>query len=186
MNIGRLDLPMDTLEEAALDLELDGGIPASTAAEAEPSESDEHDPINMAEIPPQARSPPLRWKKTREVQLFHGNLVLDCKVPQRLLNQIPHSPCLGRDEFTHVRYSAVTWDSSQSYNDRYALRAHLFARPRQIEIMIAVTLNNEDDILLRKNTSRDSQKHSSYKVAREQQNLGPRILEEDPGMRGQQ
>lgn len=48
MNIGRLELPMDTLEEAALDLELDGGIPASTAAEAEASESDEHGPINMA------------------------------------------------------------------------------------------------------------------------------------------
>jgi chitin synthase len=65
-------------------------------------------------------------------------LVFDCQFPRRLLNQIPHAPRPERDEFTHVRYSAVTCDPSQFCNDRYTLRPRLFARPRQIEMMIAV------------------------------------------------
>lgn len=88
-----------------------------------------------------------RWKTVKEVQLFNGNLVLDCPVPPTLLNQVPHATPPERDEFTHMRYSAATCDPSQFYDERFTLRQRLFAKPRQTEIFIVVTMYNEDDFL---------------------------------------
>ena len=92
--------------------------------------------------------PPIRrWKTVKEVQLFNGNLVLDCPVPPVLLNQIPHAQPPERDEFTHMRYSAATCDPDDFYNERFTLRQRLFAKPRHTELFIVVTMYNEDDFL---------------------------------------
>ncbi|KZF19069.1 glycosyltransferase family 2 protein [Xylona heveae TC161] len=98
---------------------------------------------------PMAPSPaPIRrWKTVKEVQLFQGNLVLDCPVPPRLLNQIHHAQPPDRDEFTHMRYSAATCDPSEFYQERFTLRQRLFAKPRHTELFIVVTMYNEDDVL---------------------------------------
>lgn len=80
------------------------------------------------------------------VILDHGNFVVDLAVPYTLLKQVPHSNST-RDEFNCMRYSAVTCDPSDFYEQKFTLRSSLFARPRTIEIMIVVTIYNEDDIL---------------------------------------
>jgi chitin synthase len=92
-------------------------------------------------------APIRRWKTVKEVQLFNGNLVLDCPIPPRLLSQVPHVQPPERDEFTHMRYSAATCDPNDFYNERFTLRQRLFAKPRQTELFIVVTMYNEDEFL---------------------------------------
>ena len=91
--------------------------------------------------------PPRRWKTVKEVQLYQGNLVLDCPVPPKLLAQVNHAEPPERDEFTHMRYSAATCDPGDFYNERFTLRQRLFAKPRHTELFIVVTMYNEDDFL---------------------------------------
>ena len=95
-------------------------------------------------------APIRRWKTVKEVQLFNGNLVLDCPIPPKLLNQVPHAEPPERDEFTHMRYSAATCDPSEFYDSRFTLRQRLFAKPRHTELFIVVTMYNEDDFLFAK------------------------------------
>ncbi|KAH9828421.1 Chitin synthase A [Teratosphaeria destructans] len=95
-----------------------------------------------------AAAPIRRWKTVKEVQLFNGNLVLDCPIPPRLLNQVPHAQPPERDEFTHMRYSAATCDPSEFYDKRFTLRQRLFAKPRHTELFIVITMYNEEDELL--------------------------------------
>ena len=92
-------------------------------------------------------APIRRWKTVKEVQLFNGNLVLDCPIPPKLLSQVPHAEPPERDEFTHMRYSAATCDPSEFYDARFTLRQRLFAKPRHTELFIVVTMYNEDDFL---------------------------------------
>ncbi|KAF7188378.1 Chitin synthase C [Pseudocercospora fuligena] len=97
--------------------------------------------------PPPIKAPIRRWKTVKEVQLFNGNLVLDCPIPPRLLNQVQHAQPPERDEFTHMRYSAATCDPSQFFEKRFTLRQRLFAKPRHTELFIVVTMYNEEDEL---------------------------------------
>jgi chitin synthase len=101
---------------------------------------DEHQPIPSP-------APIKRWKTVKEVQLFKGNLVLDCPIPPRLLNQVDHAQPPERDEFTHMRYSAATCDPSEFKAERFTLRQQLFAKPRPTELFIVVTMYNEEDEL---------------------------------------
>ncbi|RFU30957.1 hypothetical protein B7463_g5381, partial [Scytalidium lignicola] len=94
-----------------------------------------------------------RYKTVKEVQLFNGNLVLDCPIPPKLLNQVPHADPPARDEFTHMRYSAATCDPSEFYEERFTLRQKLFAKPRHTELFIVVTMYNEDDVLFARTMS---------------------------------
>lgn len=81
----------------------------------DPHDADDMDPENPFHdepAPTPSPAPIKRWKTVKEVQLFKGNLVLDCPIPPRLLNQVPHAQPPERDEFTHMRYSAATCDLS--------------------------------------------------------------------------
>jgi len=98
-------------------------------------------------------APIRRWKTVKEVQLFNGNLVLDCPVPPRLLNQVQHAQPPERDEFTHMRYSAATCDPSEFYSKRFTLRQRLFAKPRHTELFIVITMYNEEDELFARTMS---------------------------------
>ena len=104
---------------------------------------------------PQVPSPaPIRrWKTVKQVQLVNGNLVLDCPVPPKLLNMIPHAEAPARDEFTHMRYSAATCDPSEFYEHHFTLRQRLFTKPRHTELFIVVTMYNEDDVLFARTMS---------------------------------
>ncbi|KAI9712210.1 MAG: hypothetical protein M1812_006945 [Candelaria pacifica] len=88
-----------------------------------------------------------RWGTVKEVQLFNGNLILDCPIPPKFLQQVPHAEPPERDEFTHMRYSAATCDPSDFFEERFTLRQRLFAKPRHTELFIVVTMYNEDDVL---------------------------------------
>ena len=46
-----------------------------------------------------------------------------------------------------MRYSAATCDPTNFYDERFTLRQRLFAKPRQTELFIVVTMYNEDDFL---------------------------------------
>ncbi|KAI9755284.1 MAG: Chitin synthase, class 2 [Chaenotheca gracillima] len=104
-------------------------------------------------MPTPSPQPIRRWKTVKEVQLFNGNLVLDCPIPPKLLNQLPHAEPPERDEFTHMRYSAATCDPNDFYEERFTLRQRLFAKPRHTELFIVVTMYNEDDVLFARTMS---------------------------------
>ncbi|KAJ5886752.1 chitin synthase I [Penicillium subrubescens] len=103
--------------------------------------------------PTPSPAPIKRWKTVKEVQLFNGNLVLDCPIAPKLLSQVPHAEPPGRDEFTHMRYSAATCDPADFFEERFTLRQKLFAKPRHTELFIVVTMYNEDDFLFARTMS---------------------------------
>ncbi|EFW17326.1 Chitin synthase, class 1 [Coccidioides posadasii str. Silveira] len=111
------------------------------------SETGGYNDGSVATLPTPSPAPIRRWKTVKEVQLFNGNLVLDCPIPPRLLSQVNHAAPPERDEFTHMRYSAATCDPADFYNERFTLRQRLFAKPRHTELFIVVTMYNEDDFL---------------------------------------
>jgi chitin synthase len=117
----------------------------------------EYKDYDGAGIPPTSTPAPVsalkRYKTVKEVQLFNGNLVLDCPIPPKLLNQVPHAQPPERDEFTHMRYSAATCDPSEFFEERFTLRQKLFAKPRHTELFIVVTMYNEDDVLFARTMS---------------------------------
>ena len=87
---------------------------------------------------------PRRYKTMKRVELFHGNLVFDVPVPQKLLER-----CQFRNdrEFTHMRYSAATCDPNDFMNDGFTLRQVLYEPPRRTELFVVMTMYNEDDEL---------------------------------------
>jgi len=125
--------------------------PDPTQLDPTPLEHEEHmngDYMDLGQRQTQTPAPAIkRWKTVKEVPLFNGNLVLDCPIPPRLLNQVQHAEPPERDEFTHMRYSAVTCDPAEFYNERFTLRQRLFAKPRHTELFIVITMYNEEDEL---------------------------------------
>ncbi|RMZ67668.1 chitin synthase A [Pyrenophora seminiperda CCB06] len=114
----------------------------------DPHDMDDHEnPFHDEPAPTPSPAPIKRWKTVKEVQLFKGNLVLDCPIPPRLLNQVPHAQPPERDEFTHMRYSAATCDPADFDAERFTLRQKLFAKPRHTELFIVITMYNEEDEL---------------------------------------
>ena len=80
---------------------------------------------------------PRRFKTIKRVELYQGNLVLDCAVPDKLLQM-----CANKTdrEMTHMRYTAATCDPNDFKDERYTLRQLLY--PRRTELFIVVTLYN--------------------------------------------
>lgn len=84
---------------------------------------------------------------------LNGHLVLDCPLASELLNRFPDYRAGEKDgglsrEFSYMRYTAVTCGPSNFYRDGYILRPVHYPVPRRTELMIVVTMYNEDDILL--------------------------------------
>lgn len=83
----------------------------------------------------------------------NGNLVLDCPVATELLRKFPDYKPDQKDgglsrEFSYMRYTAVTCGPSNFYRDGYILRPVHYPVPRQTEMMVVVTMYNEDELLL--------------------------------------
>ncbi|GAA5981861.1 hypothetical protein JCM11641_001922 [Rhodosporidiobolus odoratus] len=87
---------------------------------------------------------PRRYKTVKRVQLYHGNLVLDCQVPPKLLERCPRK---DDREFTHMRYTAATCDPDHFLDEQYSLRQILYETPRRTELFIVLTMYNEDEVL---------------------------------------
>jgi len=79
----------------------------------------------------------------KEIQLINGELVLECKIPTILHSFLPR-----RDdrEFTHMRYTAVTSDPDDFSNRGYKLRQQIGSTTRETELLICITMYNEDEI----------------------------------------
>ncbi|KAJ2918726.1 hypothetical protein MD484_g1699, partial [Candolleomyces efflorescens] len=114
----------------------DGSRPGSVA----PDDRSEVN-IRYGRIPQRV---PRRYKTVKKVELFHGNFVLDNKVPQKLLDM-----CARRDEreFTHMRYSAATCDPNDFKDSGFTLRQVHYDPPRKTELFIVMTMYNEDEEL---------------------------------------
>jgi chitin synthase len=85
-----------------------------------------------------------KWADVKDVTLKSGNLVLNCPLPDALMNKLPRKAPL---EFSCMRYSAVTCDPKDFVEKRFALRQTLFGQPRQTELFIVVTMYNEEENL---------------------------------------
>lgn len=86
---------------------------------------------------------------------LNGHLVLDCPVATELLRKFPDYRNEEKDgglsrEFAYMRYTAVTCGPSNFYKDGYILRPVHYPKPRRTELMVVITMYNEDDILLAK------------------------------------
>ena len=116
---------------------------SSTRAPESSVNGDDDSVINMhyGRIPQRV---PRRYKTTKRVPLQNGNLVLDCPVPTKLLDMCHHR---DGDEFTHMRYTAATCDPNNFNEENYNLRQQLYSPPRRTEIMICLTMYNEDEFL---------------------------------------
>ncbi|KAI9719355.1 MAG: Chitin synthase, class 2 [Chrysothrix sp. TS-e1954] len=77
----------------------------------------------------------------KEVKLINGELILECKIPTILYSFLPR-----RDEieFTHMRYTAVTCDPDDFVDRGYKLRQNIGRTSRETELLICVTMYNED------------------------------------------
>lgn len=83
----------------------------------------------------------------------NGHLVLDCPVATELLSKFPDYRHDAKDgglsrEFSYMRYTAVTCGPSNFWRDGYILRPIHYPVRRHTELMIVITMYNEDDILL--------------------------------------
>jgi chitin synthase len=86
----------------------------------------------------------VRKKIVKRLELFRGNLVINCPVPDRLLANVSRNE---GEEFSAMRYTAVTCDPDQFVAENYTLRAALYGR--QTEMMIVMTMYNEVGFIMK-------------------------------------
>lgn len=90
--------------------------------------------IRFADVPERQER---RYKTKKHVELTNGHLILDCPVPKHYLN---HQREQEDEEWTHMRYSAVTCDPDEFKNEGYTLRQAMWNR--ETELFIVVTMYN--------------------------------------------
>ncbi|KAI3651406.1 hypothetical protein MP228_003748 [Amoeboaphelidium protococcarum] len=91
----------------------------------------------------------VRKKTVRKIELFRGNLVLNCPIPDALLNFINVKQ---EEEFNVMRYSAVTCNIPDSFMaQNYTLRPHLYGR--ETVMFVCLTLYNEGPELVSRSIS---------------------------------
>lgn len=105
-------------------LVLPGGFDPTLLGGPNPGYSDDIPiPVQYGSIP---QRQPRRYKTVKRVQLYNGNLVLDCQVPPKLLERCPRK---DDREFTHMRYTAVTCDVR--FSSSFSLSLSLSLRGRE-------------------------------------------------------
>lgn len=93
--------------------------------------------------------PRLNYTKTiKRARLVHGNYVIDAPVPRALVAAFVRPAFGDANETSFVRYSGVTCGPSNFGRLGYDLRQRLYLPPRATEIMVCVTMFNEDELLL--------------------------------------
>jgi chitin synthase len=88
-----------------------------------------------------ARDQLMKRRSIRQVELQHGNLVLDMHVPSHI---VPKS-MTDMEEMTKLRYTAATCDPDHFMSSKYSLRPYLYGR--KTELFIVMTMYNEDEVL---------------------------------------
>jgi hypothetical protein len=85
---------------------------------------------------------PIIQQIIRRYRLTNGNLVINCPVPDILLQYTSNKDI---EEFSSMRYTAVTSDPDSFMLNNYMLRTQIYGR--RTEIFVVVTMYNEDEIL---------------------------------------
>lgn len=73
---------------------------------------------------------------TQRIRLTHGNLVVDCPLPEKLFNAVPRKT----GEFRTMRYTAVTCEPDEFPYKKYTLRQQFYKR--ETELFIVITMYN--------------------------------------------
>lgn len=93
--------------------------------------------------------PRLNYTKTiKKAKLVAGNYVVDCPVPKALLSTYGRMISDGNREMSFMRYTAATCGPSNYTAFNYSLRQSLYHPKRETEIMVCITMFNENDVLL--------------------------------------
>ncbi|ODQ77760.1 glycosyltransferase family 2 protein [Babjeviella inositovora NRRL Y-12698] len=99
-------------------------------------------------------APKMRYTKTiKKAKLINGNFVLDCPVPKTLIDTYGLAKNGGSGasrEFGFMRYQAVTCGPSNFLSFSFDVRQNMYTPQRPTEILICITMYNEDDVLLGK------------------------------------
>lgn len=91
----------------------------------------------------------LNYTKTiKKAKLVNGNYVIDAPAPKSLLDTYGRKITDSGREMSFMRYTAVTCGPSNFMNYKYNIRQDLYSPPRETEIMVCITMYNEDEILL--------------------------------------
>ncbi|KAH3671308.1 hypothetical protein OGAPHI_000531 [Ogataea philodendri] len=84
----------------------------------------------------------------RQVRMVNGNLVLDCPVSDVLLSKYT-TPLSEKDrEFLFMRFQACTCEPAEFAYRNFSLRQCFYSQPRSTEMMVVITMYNENEILL--------------------------------------
>lgn len=95
------------------------------------------------------KSSNLKYTKTiKKARLINGNYIIDAPAPKALLDTYCKKVGdIGR-EMSFLRYTAATCGPSNYIKYKYNLRQVLYEPRRETEIMVCITMYNEDEILL--------------------------------------
>ncbi|KAL3239340.1 chitin synthase CHS1 [Nakaseomyces bracarensis] len=89
--------------------------------------------------------------QVRKFKLWRGNFVFDSPISKTLLNQyqgtIDKTNTLS-NEFKFMRYQAVTCEPNMMAQENFTVRQLRYLTPRTTELLIVITMYNEDHILL--------------------------------------
>ena len=89
--------------------------------------------------------------EVRKFKLWRGNFIFDSPISKKLIDQYStavDNPNLLSNEFKFMRYQAVTCEPNQMAQENFTVRQLKYLRPRQTEMLIVITMYNEDHILL--------------------------------------
>ncbi|CAI4712284.1 BDF_1d_G0045140.mRNA.1.CDS.1 [Saccharomyces cerevisiae] len=87
----------------------------------------------------------------RKFKLWNGNFVFDSPISKTLLDQYATTTENANtlpNEFKFMRYQAVTCEPNQLAEKNFTVRQLKYLTPRETELMLVVTMYNEDHILL--------------------------------------
>lgn len=89
--------------------------------------------------------------EVKKFKLWRGNFVFDSPISNSLLNKYHtavENESILSNEFKFMRYQAVTCEPNELARENFTVRQLKYLRPRQTELMIVITMYNEDHILL--------------------------------------
>lgn len=124
-----------TAVDAGFNEKLDGDIAAHKMDHVEKAY-----PVSTLHYGPAPGRQARRAQARKMIPLTNGHLVVNYQVPDRLV-----LPYKGHREMSETRYTPITCDPDDFVRERYSLRQVEYGR--QTELVIAITMYNENEIL---------------------------------------
>lgn len=125
------------------------GVPASSSVSS--VGSGESNPIGSNDNLLANRMLKRSGTEIRKFKLWNGNFVFDSPISKALLDQYStttENASTLPNEFKFMRYQAVTCEPNQLAEKSFTVRQLKYLTPRETELMLVVTMYNEDHILL--------------------------------------